>query len=113
MVDVADAPATIEMGVMTDPGKLVDEGASIRADAQYLKGTMTDTVDGEEYEYDQSTQWSGFSVSEVHSEDDYEYHGTNKLTVKQDDDDLIFLEEMTGQTSETITGTKSFPPPSA
>lgn len=109
LVDVADAPAVVELEVMTEPGKLVDEAAYIHADALYLKGTMTCTVGGEEYEYDLSTQWSGFSVAIVHGEGDYEQHGANKLKVKQDDDEPIFLEEMTGLTSEAITEDEEYP----
>lgn len=51
----------------------------------------------------------GFSVSKVHVDGDYEQHGANKPDVKQNDDDLIFLEKMTSLTSKAITEVEQYP----
>lgn len=51
----------------------------------------------------------GFFVYKVYVDVDYEQHVANKLDIKQDDDDLIFLEKMTSLTSKAITEVEQYP----
>lgn len=108
-VEIADGQATVDLTVMVNEGKLVDEAAYIHADALYLKGTMTAVIDGEEIEYSITNDWSDFPNAIVHGEGDYEQHGAAKVRVRQDDDEIVHFEDLTGLSSEIADEDEEYP----